>query len=280
MKTILAYGDSITYGARACGRESVWPTKTVGRRTLERGLGWRGPGDRRRPGGPDHRCMTTGTRDADRNGSRVLPTLLSSHDPLDLVIIMLGTNDLKPFHGRRSTASYGIEAIHIIPTACVAPLVQRSYNAATIAMGRPTKGAAASVPLNDGKIGQHPRHHRQAPAASLRRSRTNLRHPGWADDGARAARGSAGHQADDRHAWRSGDDSVIARCSSRRADQDAANRGARGRGQWLGSSACSASSDAKGVGSALLDLESSSQRDKARRDCRGRGRAQAAGGFA
>ncbi len=38
--------------------------------------------------------------DADRNGARVLPTLLSSHGPLDLVIIMLGTNDLKPFHGR------------------------------------------------------------------------------------------------------------------------------------------------------------------------------------
>jgi lysophospholipase L1-like esterase len=37
---------------------------------------------------------------ADRNGARVLPTLLESHSPLDLVIIMLGTNDIKPFHGR------------------------------------------------------------------------------------------------------------------------------------------------------------------------------------
>jgi len=37
---------------------------------------------------------------ADRNGARLLPTLLSSHGPLDMVIIMLGTNDLKPFHGR------------------------------------------------------------------------------------------------------------------------------------------------------------------------------------
>lgn len=30
-----------------------------------------------------------------RNGARVLPSLLESHCPLDLVIIMLGTNDLK-----------------------------------------------------------------------------------------------------------------------------------------------------------------------------------------
>lgn len=36
---------------------------------------------------------------ADRNGVRVLPTLLASHTPLDLVIIMLGTNDLKPWTG-------------------------------------------------------------------------------------------------------------------------------------------------------------------------------------
>ena len=37
---------------------------------------------------------------ADRNGARVLPTLLESHSTLDLIIIMLGTNDIKPFHGR------------------------------------------------------------------------------------------------------------------------------------------------------------------------------------
>ena len=34
---------------------------------------------------------------ADRNGARILPTLLTSHAPLDLVIVMLGANDMKPF---------------------------------------------------------------------------------------------------------------------------------------------------------------------------------------
>ena len=44
------------------------------------------------------------TAAADRNGARILPTLLDSHKPLDLVIIMLGTNDLKPFVA--GTAAY------------------------------------------------------------------------------------------------------------------------------------------------------------------------------
>ena len=50
--------------------------------------------------------------DADRNGARILPTLLSSHDPLDAVIIMLGTNDLKPHLGRTALeASYGMRRL-------------------------------------------------------------------------------------------------------------------------------------------------------------------------
>ncbi|MEQ1769029.1 MAG: SGNH/GDSL hydrolase family protein [Devosia sp.] len=99
MKTILCYGDSLTYGAspiKAGPRhpyEDRWPT------ALEAGLGGKA------------RCVAEGlggrttvhddwSADADRNGARVLPTLLSSHGPLDMVIIMLGTNDIKPFLGR------------------------------------------------------------------------------------------------------------------------------------------------------------------------------------
>src|SRR5690606_15405060 len=37
------------------------------------------------------------TAAGDRNGARILPTLLDSHKPLDLLVIFLGTNDLKPF---------------------------------------------------------------------------------------------------------------------------------------------------------------------------------------
>src|SRR5690606_31459445 len=42
---------------------------------------------------------------ADRNGARILPTLLASHWPLDAVIVMLGTNDIKHFLGRSALAA-------------------------------------------------------------------------------------------------------------------------------------------------------------------------------
>jgi len=99
MKTILAYGDSLTYGANPIKNgprhayEDRWPTaleSSLGgkARVIAEGLGGR----------------TTAHDDwfsnADRNGARILPTLLESHSPLDMIIIMLGTNDIKPVHGR------------------------------------------------------------------------------------------------------------------------------------------------------------------------------------
>ena len=98
-KVILAYGDSLTYGANPVPGgprhpyEDRWPT------VLERGLGGAA---RVMPEGLGGRTtiFDDWNADADRNGARVLPTLLSSHSPIDLVIIMLGTNDLKPFLGR------------------------------------------------------------------------------------------------------------------------------------------------------------------------------------
>lgn len=95
MKTILAYGDSLTFGADPAGGprhayEDRWPSRLeVGlagkARVIAEGLGGR----------------TTVFDDyssaADRNGARILPTLLSSHQPIDCVVIMLGTNDIKSF---------------------------------------------------------------------------------------------------------------------------------------------------------------------------------------
>jgi lysophospholipase L1-like esterase len=107
-KVILAYGDSLTYGANPVpggarhAYEDRWPT------VLERGLGGAARVIAEGLGGRTtvHDDHFTG---ADRNGARLLPTLLESHSPLDLVIIMLGTNDIKPFLGRSAfEASKGI----------------------------------------------------------------------------------------------------------------------------------------------------------------------------
>jgi lysophospholipase L1-like esterase len=112
MKTILAYGDSLTYGASPIPNgprhayEDRWPSVLeaglAGRvRVVAEGLGGR----------------TTAHDDwfnnGDRNGARILPTLLESHSPLDMVIVMLGTNDLKPFLGR-TAAEAGRGMVRIV----------------------------------------------------------------------------------------------------------------------------------------------------------------------
>jgi lysophospholipase L1-like esterase len=99
MKTILAYGDSLTWGASPIKNgprhafEDRWPSALEAglegkARVIAEGLGGR----------------TTAHDDwfanADRNGARILPTLLESHSPLDMIVVMLGTNDLKPHLGR------------------------------------------------------------------------------------------------------------------------------------------------------------------------------------
>ena len=108
-KVIMAFGDSLTLGADAPNDarhayEDRWPT------VLEAGLDGRARVIAEGLGG-----RTTVFDDfaaADRNGARLLPTLLSTHSPLDLVIVFLGTHDLKPYiHGTAFQASLGIKRL-------------------------------------------------------------------------------------------------------------------------------------------------------------------------
>jgi lysophospholipase L1-like esterase len=117
MKTILCYGDSITFGSSPITGgprhryEDRWPT------VLEAGLGGAARTIAEGLGG-----RTTVHDDwsglTDRNGARLLPTILATHWPLDLVVIMLGTNDLKPFLGQTAIeASIGMRRLSQIISA-------------------------------------------------------------------------------------------------------------------------------------------------------------------
>ncbi|MBB4102505.1 SGNH/GDSL hydrolase family protein [Allorhizobium borbori] len=92
-KTVLCYGDSLTWGFDAEGRarhayEDRWPS--VLQQALGAGVNVVAEGLNGRTTAYDDHLSAT-----DRNGARLLPSVLHSHAPLDLVVVMLGTNDLK-----------------------------------------------------------------------------------------------------------------------------------------------------------------------------------------
>lgn len=107
MKTILCYGDSLTWGydAETLGRHALadrWPSVLQSElgadvHVIAEGL------NGRTTAFDDHLAGE------DRNGAHILPTLLGTHAPLDLAIIMLGSNDMKPWiHGDPLAAQHGM----------------------------------------------------------------------------------------------------------------------------------------------------------------------------
>ena len=110
MKSVLCYGDSLTWGYDPVnlGRHDYADRWTS---VLQKGLGHRvrvlAEGLNGRTTAYDDHLA-----DCDRNGARVLPTILATHKPIDLVIIMLGTNDMKRgIEGTAAGATNGMKRL-------------------------------------------------------------------------------------------------------------------------------------------------------------------------
>ena len=94
MTTILAYGDSLTWGS--CPETGTrhpashrWPEVLAS--LLGNDVTMIVDGMRGRTTGYDEHLA-----DCDRNGVRLLPSVLYTHAPVDLAIFLLGANDMKP----------------------------------------------------------------------------------------------------------------------------------------------------------------------------------------
>ncbi len=110
MMNIMCFGDSLTWGAIPNGArhayEDRWPTvlgNVIGAdkvHIVAEGLGGRTT------------AFDDFTSAANLNGVKILPTILATHQPLDCVIIMLGTNDMKPYlSGNAMAASRGMKRL-------------------------------------------------------------------------------------------------------------------------------------------------------------------------
>jgi len=113
-RTILCFGDSNTHGTvaltsledrRRFTRDQRWPSVMAG----ILGAGW----DVIAEGLPGRTSVFDDPIEgAHMNGLSVLPALLASHRPIDLVIVMLGTNDTKiRFSASAFDIARGIERV-------------------------------------------------------------------------------------------------------------------------------------------------------------------------
>ncbi|MCX2724620.1 SGNH/GDSL hydrolase family protein [Roseibium salinum] len=163
MKTVLCYGDSNTYGSSPMkpdgswfryGPDIRWPRRLASLlgpdwHVIEEGL----------PGRTT--CHDNPFDGPHKNGLRHLPVALESHAPIDLIIVMLGTNDLKAFLGltppdiakglrslllqiRRSEASPDKGAPDVLVVAPV-PIEECGPTAESLAGGAAKSRALASL---------------------------------------------------------------------------------------------------------------------------------------
>jgi lysophospholipase L1-like esterase len=100
MKTILCFGDSNTWGfdpasiTNAHPRRHPWDVRWTGRLATELGVDFRVIEE----GQNGRTTVHDDPLNVCRNGRDYLPACLESHKPIDIAVLMLGTNDLKSFY--------------------------------------------------------------------------------------------------------------------------------------------------------------------------------------
>jgi lysophospholipase L1-like esterase len=92
-RTVLCFGDSNTFGSipGVAGGRYDWEIRWPGVLARELGDGWRVVEE----GLPGRTTVFDDPLEPYRRGADYLPPCLDSHAPLDVVVIFLGTNDLK-----------------------------------------------------------------------------------------------------------------------------------------------------------------------------------------
>ncbi len=135
-KSILCYGDSITWGydpkdGSRLTPENRWP------RVLEDALHGRA---RVVEEGLNARTVATDEPSRpNRNGLAMLPPLLEAHAPLDIVIIMLGTNDSAPCY-RLTAGEIAMDCAALIRAVIAGPAAPGGAAPRTILVAPPPLG--------------------------------------------------------------------------------------------------------------------------------------------
>ncbi|HAL71707.1 MAG TPA: GDSL family lipase [Verrucomicrobiales bacterium] len=175
MKTILCFGDSNTWGYDPASMTAPYPRR--------HGPGVRWTGVLAKELGADFKVIEEGQNGRTtvhedplnicRKGKDYLPACLESHKPLDLVILMLGTNDLKStFHVPPGEIAAGAGVLARMILASDAGLGNRPPQLLLVCP--PLVGDLSGMPDVEAKIpngaarsAQFPRHY-EALAASLK----------------------------------------------------------------------------------------------------------------
>ena len=142
MKTIVCFGDSNTFGTDPASPDRYpWGTRWTSLLQLELGDGYRVVEE----GHPGRTTNLDDPIEPHRNGMTYLMPCLESHRPIDLVTVMLGTNDLKQRFARNA-ADIAQAAALVARTAATAPVGPDGARPTVLFIAPPP---VASLGIND-----------------------------------------------------------------------------------------------------------------------------------